>query len=106
MSTLTESVSSSGDHRRRWHLVEGTELLWHTGDEASLVYNTLSGDTHLLDNLSASLLDILNSGEVMESNLVGIAADELSIEPAEAQNVVRQRLHTLEQLELICIIDS
>jgi len=39
-----------------WRLPAGAELLWQTWDSETIVYNSLSGQTHLLDALSAATL--------------------------------------------------
>lgn len=41
---------------RVWQLPAGAELLWQTWDEEVIVFNTASGQTHLLDALSAAVL--------------------------------------------------
>lgn len=97
---------TSGDVHRRWSLFVGTELLSHTRDDETLVYNCLSGDTHLLDNLSAALLELLQAEVLAESDLIAAVARELAIAPDEAVDAVRQRLDNLRQLDLICELDS
>ncbi len=47
------SVSVS-DHV--WRLPAGAELLWQTWDDEVIVFNAASGQTHLLDALSAAAL--------------------------------------------------
>ena len=39
-----------------WRLPVGAELLWQTWDDEVIVFNTASGQTHLLDALSAAAL--------------------------------------------------
>ncbi len=40
-----------------WCLPTGAELLWQTWDDEVIVFNTASGQTHLLDALSAAVLE-------------------------------------------------
>lgn len=39
-----------------WRPLPDSELLWQTWDDETVVYNTASGQTHLLDALSAAAL--------------------------------------------------
>ena len=49
----------SGAASRLWKITDGCTLLWRTWDDESVVLNTGSGFTHVLDALSASALSSL-----------------------------------------------
>lgn len=44
-----------------WRLAQGQRLLYHCWDGECLLYNDLSGDTHLLDEFAISLLEELRA---------------------------------------------
>lgn len=52
----TNTGQTSSVVNRVWQLPAGGELLWQTWDEEVIVFNTASGQTHLLDALSAAAL--------------------------------------------------
>lgn len=71
----------------RWRLVPGQALLHRGWDNAFVLYNDLSGDTHLLSPEAMALLLALRDGDVAAEEL---AAPELA-----------DMLGTLRQLDLI-----
>ena len=70
-----------------WRLVPGQALLHRGWDGAFVLYNNLSGDTHLLAEEAMLLLLALRDGDVTQDEL---AASELG-----------DMLTTLRQLDLI-----
>jgi hypothetical protein len=70
-----------------WRLVPGQALLHRGWDGAFVLYNDLSGDTHLLTDDAMTLLLALRDGDVTPEEL---AAPELA-----------DLLATLRQLDLI-----
>ena len=64
----------------KWRLVPGFPLYRHSWDDEFVVYNTGSGDTHLLDPVAAKALQILEDGPVVLSELTGGVAASLEIE--------------------------
>ncbi len=70
-----------------WRLVPGQALLHRGWDDAWVLYNDLSGDTHLLSGDAMDLLLALRDGDVDPAEL---AAPELA-----------DLLASLRQLELI-----
>ena len=71
----------------RWRLVPGQALLHRGWDDACVLYNDLSGDTHLLSGDAMRLLLALRDDDVDDAEL---AAPELA-----------DVLATLRQLHLI-----
>jgi len=70
-----------------WRLVPGQALLHRGWDGAFVLYNDLSGDTHLLSDDAMTLLLALRDGDVAPEEL---AAPELA-----------DLLATLRQLDLV-----
>ncbi|QBE63600.1 hypothetical protein [Pseudoduganella lutea] len=70
-----------------WRLVPGQALLHRGWDDAFVLYNDLSGDTHLLSDGAMAMLIALRDGDVTPDEL---AAPE-----------VAELLATLRQLDLI-----
>ncbi len=52
-----------------WGITKGCNLLWRGWDGEQVVYNTGSGDTHLLDWLSAETLKKLESAPASQHDL-------------------------------------
>lgn len=44
-----------------WRITQGSELLWKRLEDDFLVYDTGSGNTHLLDLLSGNILQFIQS---------------------------------------------
>ncbi len=70
-----------------WRLVPGQALLHRGWDGAFVLYNDLSGDTHLLSEDAMTLLLALRDGDVMPEELAAPEVTEL--------------LATLRQLDLV-----
>ncbi|MGO4381866.1 HPr-rel-A system PqqD family peptide chaperone [Pseudoduganella sp. RAF53_2] len=70
-----------------WRLVPGQNLLHRAWGEETVIYNDISGATHLLDAGALALLQALRDGDV--------EADELA--DAEVQDMLDQ----LERLKLV-----
>ena len=57
-----ERNSEHGSTDRRWALPDGVNLLWKYWSDEVVVLNTSSGQTHLLDSLSAAVLGEIERG--------------------------------------------
>jgi len=57
-----------------WRLVPGQCLRHRRFDDALVVYNDLSGDTHLLGDSAAHLLSVLQQGPASADNLLASLA--------------------------------
>lgn len=64
----------------RWRVAEGFPLYWHHWDNEFVVYNTGSGDTHLLDVVAAEALKILDTAPANLLELVQKLSASLEIE--------------------------
>lgn len=75
---MVESGETSG--ARRWRLVPGQLLRAHQWDDEFVVYNDLSGDTHLVDAAAMAILLALQAapgGLVLPDDDAPGALDEL-----------------------------
>jgi PqqD family protein of HPr-rel-A system len=81
-----------------WRLSPGQTLTRHGWEGEYLLYNDLSGDTHLLGELAVELLSELQHGPRTESALA--AALDLSADP-EQQGFLHGLLDELSSLSLI-----
>ena len=70
----------------------GVELLWRSWDDEMIVYNTASGQSHLLDALSGAILKEIERGPSTIEQLADRLAKEFSVEPHAL----------LERLDEIC----
>ena len=68
---------------RRWGLPEDVGLLWKSWDEEVIVFNQASGQTHLLDALSAEVLRELEQRPVTVVDLVTLFADRYGLNSEE-----------------------
>ncbi|MFQ6017088.1 MAG: HPr-rel-A system PqqD family peptide chaperone [Kiloniellaceae bacterium] len=64
-----------------WRLPAGAELLWRFWDDEVIVYNTASGQTHLLDALSGATLKELEDCPRTIAELAGRLADRFDLDP-------------------------
>lgn len=70
-----------------WRVVPGQSLLYRSWDGQAVIYNDVSGSTHLLDDATLELLHALRDGE--------LSPDELA-DPA-----LQQTLADLKKLYLV-----
>jgi PqqD family protein of HPr-rel-A system len=77
-------------------------LLWHNWEGECAVYNTASGNTHILDLTSAKILMVLEEQPCDVPKLAGIAAGKLGLEPdPEIADHVEQLIARFHDLDLI-----
>lgn len=91
-------------HDRRWSIqADSIGMVYAPPDEAEAVfYSVRSGDTHLLDALSASLYELLADGPRTETQLSGslVAALDAGQMPDAAQDV-HDHLMALQEIGLV-----
>jgi PqqD family protein of HPr-rel-A system len=75
-----------------WKLRAGQRLRMLSDDEETVVYNDLSGDTHLLSGIAASLLERLRQGPADHDSLAGFLASEWDLDPDIAPAVLAEQL--------------
>lgn len=85
-----------------WRLRAGQRLRMLSDDEEAVVYNDLSGDTHLLSGIAASLLERLRQGPADLPSLAGFLAREWDLDADIAPaSLAEQLLGELAALSLI-----
>jgi len=93
---LTEAAS------KRWALVNEASLAWAVWDTDNALFHGETGETHLLSELPALLLQILAAGPRCEASLSAMAAEQCDAVPDGAwQRKIRQVLTELANLELV-----
>ena len=80
--------------------MSGCEILWRVWDEEFVVYNTGSGDTHLLDRFTGEVLLTLSESPATLTQLTERVCLKMDLDP---QPEVSSYLHTL--LPRLCELD-
>jgi PqqD family protein of HPr-rel-A system len=85
-----------------WRLTAGQQLRCHSWGDESILYNDLSGDTHLLDDSAIFLLRLLQRAAQPEAMLVAAMCTEFEADhdDASARDIV-ELLASLHALSLI-----
>lgn len=85
-----------------WQLNPGCTLHWQSWGDEHVVYCADSGDTHLLDAITAQVLRCLEESSVPSADLVQQIAVRLGYEPdPDFHNFVQQALERLHRLGLV-----
>jgi PqqD family protein of HPr-rel-A system len=85
-----------------WQLGELTRLRWRNFDAEWLLFDQGTGQTLLLDGLSASALMALETGPLSGDEIEQQVARDLGLPaPAEQREVLRENLRFLAELNLI-----
>ena len=91
----------------RWRVLSEFSLHWQSWDDEFVVYNSGSGDTHLLDPVAAEALQNLEQESADLSELVARVAASLEIEPdTDFAAYLEQLLSDLYKLGLIARIQQ
>ena len=85
-----------------WSIVAGATLHWKVWDDDCIVFNTASGQTHLLDPIPALLVRQIEAGCGNSEELFSQTARLLDTDlTAELQSSLEDMLRQLDQLGLI-----
>lgn len=84
-----------------WTLRRGQTLQYRHWDDEYVLYNDLSGDTHLLDDAAIVLLTALQRGPASRGGLVDVLCAEFDADPAELDSEADALLVHLKRLYLI-----
>lgn len=87
----------------KWKLRPGQRLRMLWTDDESVIYNDLSGDTHVLTAIATSLLQRLREGPADREGLAALLASEWEFDPDTAPLEVTDRL--LDDLAGLCLIE-
>ena len=86
----------------KWRAPSGSRLHWRSWDDEFVVYDSASGDTHLLDSVPAETLKILERQSANLSELVDMVAASLTIEAdSELSTYLDELLSQFEKLGLV-----
>ena len=86
----------------KWRLRAGQTLRMFSADDESVIYNDNSGDTHLISEAAASLLQRLRQSDADTASLVTACAAEWELEAdEELVAAIRDLLAELDSLGLI-----
>lgn len=86
----------------KWKVNPEFPLQWQVWDDEFVVYNTGSGDTHLLDTLAAEVLQSLEREPADLSELIDRVVASLKIEPdSKFSDYLEQLLYDFHKLGLI-----
>jgi PqqD family protein of HPr-rel-A system len=89
------------DASGRWRVAAASDLHWRHWDDEFVVFNTASGQTHLLNPLGATALRLLETPLSVES-LCEHLAEVHSIEiDAELQRAVYELVQEMDRIGLI-----
>lgn len=84
-----------------WRVIPGQSLACHTWDDEAVLYNDLSGATHLLGPAALCLLDALRAGPRDEAALGAVLLDEFEIDAASLAGELAAVLGDLARLDLV-----
>ena len=87
-----------------WKLRAGQRLRMLSDDEETVVYNDLSGDTHLLSGVAASLLERLRLGPADRDSLAAFLASEWDLDASTTPAALTDRL--LPELAALSLIET
>lgn len=86
-----------------WKLRAGQRLRMLSDDEETVVYNDLSGDTHLLSGIAASLLERLRQGSADRDTLADFLSSEWELDDDIAPAAMAEQL--LSELAALSLIE-
>lgn len=87
---------------RTWHILSPDALVLHRWGARVLVYNDLSGHTHLFDEMTTLAFDRLLAGPMSEEDIVDRLAKEIDLPiDARLREWSRRALLQMEKLGLI-----
>lgn len=87
----------------KWTLISTKALVWRSWDEDEhVVFHSGSGDTHILNDVAAELLGLLDSASLTSLELADRCAEAFGIEPdASFREHVSESLAKFDELGLI-----
>ena len=85
-----------------WELAEGSRLHWVSWDDEHVVFDEGSGNTHLLDFLTAEVLKVLEQSRGAVPALVGRVAARLDLDPdADLERRIREAVERFREAGLV-----
>jgi len=84
-----------------WCLRPGQTLQYRHWDDEYVLYNDLSGDTHLLGDAAIELLRVLQTGPASRQALAAVLEAQFDIDPLELDQETGELLRHLQHLYFI-----
>ncbi|MGB9109157.1 MAG: HPr-rel-A system PqqD family peptide chaperone [Telluria sp.] len=85
-----------------WQVVPGQSLAFREWDGEAVLYNDLSGNTHLLDGAAIEVLEALRSAPATAATLAAILADRIECDADdELPTLIDELLTGLAGLDLV-----
>jgi PqqD family protein of HPr-rel-A system len=84
-----------------WRVVPGQSLVFREWDGEAVLYNDLSGSTHLLDGGAIDVLRALRHGPADAAALATALAGQFDADPAELSATIEHMLAGLAGLDLV-----
>ncbi|NNG24194.1 HPr-rel-A system PqqD family peptide chaperone [Telluria aromaticivorans] len=84
-----------------WRVIPGQLLVHRCWDDEAVLYNDLSGATHLLGPAALCVLEALRGGPAPDTALSAALLDEFEIDPSLLHEELAGLLDSLARLDLI-----
>lgn len=84
-----------------WRVIPGQSLRYRRWDDEAVLYNDLSGATHLLGPAALCLLEAMRPGPVSDAALSAALLAEFEVEASELPHELTWLLDSLARLNLI-----
>lgn len=84
-----------------WRLVPGQSLNCREWDGEAVLYNDVSGSTHLLDGAALDVLQALRAGPLDAAALAALLADHIDAEGGDLVSLIDDMLAALAPLDLV-----
>ena len=84
-----------------WRVIPGQTLAFREWDGEAVLYNDLSGNTHLLDGAAIDVLQALRTEPCMSAALASRLAGSVGADPDELLPEIDDMLAELARLDLI-----
>lgn len=82
-----------------WH-IESTGRFYDANEDTVIYYDPNSGDTHLLTDLAAFVVEKISQGKASEAALLEELAPHLDGEPVDTRQLLEGVLHELRHLDI------
>jgi PqqD family protein of HPr-rel-A system len=96
-------VGENIDRAKSWRVVALDQLAWRSWEHETVIYNDLSGDTHLLEPLATFVFEVLSEAPASMAQLEMRAAEAVLFDVAN--DVIARRVQDvfsrLQRLSLI-----
>jgi PqqD family protein of HPr-rel-A system len=84
-----------------WRVMPGQRLVSREWDGEAVLYNDLSGSTHLLDGAALDLLQVLREGPAGSAALAAVLAERFDAGGGDLASLIDDMLAALARLDLV-----